>query len=159
MSDSRVSPVGEIVKNKRPYYRPTTVDQRKLLFRVYEETGIVRAAAAAAHVGVGTFYYWRERFEVRGYAALEVVGSHRPHTSPRQLPVGIVEEVKAAKAEHPEWGKQRIADEVRKAHEWQKVVSASEVRRILIRAGLWKQVVRRPKGSSASATPRFPAKQ
>lgn len=159
MSDSREGHASEVIGSKRPYYRPTTADQRKLLFRVYEETGIVRAACTAAHVGVGTFYYWRERFEAGGYAALEVVGSHRPHTYPQQLPNSVVEEVKDAKGEHPEWGRQRIADELRKAHGWEPVVSASEVRRILIEAGMWEAVARPPKGSATPATPSFPAKR
>ncbi len=146
MSDSPAGTTSESGEGKRPYYRPTTVDQRKLLFRCYEETGSASAAARAAHVGVGTFYYWRQRYEAGGYGALEVTGSHRPHTFPRALAASIVEEVKAAKVEHPAWGRRRIADELRKRHDWQAVVSASEVRRTLIAAGLWEQVVRRPKG-------------
>jgi hypothetical protein len=56
-----------------------------------------------------------------------------------------VEAVLAAKQEHPEWGKQRIADELAKAHGWQPLVSPSEVRRMLIEAGLWSQVARDPR--------------
>lgn len=154
MSESPGTMVVKLEQKKRPYYRPTTADQRKQLFRAYEETSSVSAATAAAHVGKSTFYYWRKRFEAGGYAALEVVGSHRPHSSPRQLPAEIVGEVKAAKEEHPDWGRQRIADEIRKAHGWVPMVSASEVRRILVRAGLWTKVAQRPKGVAASATPR-----
>lgn len=154
MSDSAAGSGPEPTGGKRPYYRPTTAGQRKRLFEVYEATGDVRKAAAAAHVGVGTFYYWRKRYEAGGYAALEEPGSHRPHTSPNRLPTSVEEEVKAAKREHPEWGRRRIADEVGKAHGWQPVVSASEVRRVLLAAGLWSQVVRSPKGSGASGTRR-----
>lgn len=85
-------------------------------------------------------YYWRPRFETGGYAALEEVKSHTPHTFANQLPAGIVSEVIAARREHPDWGKRRVADELRKAHAWKAVVSASEVRRILIKAGLWPEV-------------------
>lgn len=159
MSDSPAATASMGSEGKRPYYRPTTADQRKLLFRIYGETGSVRAASAAAHVGIGTFYYWRKRFEAGGYPALEVTGSHRPHTFPQALEASIVEEVKVAKAEHPEWGRRRIAHELGKKHGWQPAVSASEVRRILIEAGLWERVARPPKGSSASATPSFPTKR
>jgi transposase len=127
-------------KGKRPYYRPTTPDQRRRLFEVYEETGIPKKAAAAAHVTVSTLYYWRRRFEEGGYAALGQTRSHRPHTFPNQLPESVRQEVIAAKREKPEWGRQRIADEVRKAHDWQAVISPSEVRRTLVKAGLWPQV-------------------
>lgn len=144
-------------KSKRPYYRPTTADQRKLLFQVYEQTGIARQACRAAHVGFATFYYWLPRFEQGGYAALEEVKSHAPHTFPNELPASIREEVVGAKREHAEWGRQRIADELRKAHNWQPVISASEVRRTLIDAGLWPQVSKpSKKGRRAPATPKSP---
>lgn len=156
MSEDSASPT----EGKRPYYRPTTADQRRRLFEVYEQTDSPRHAAAAAHVGVGTLYYWRERFEEGGYAALEQPRSHRPHTFARQLPESVCQEVIAAKREHPEWGKQRIAGELRKAHGWQAVVSPSEVRRMLIAAGLWPQVARRPKEARlAPATPKSPTRR
>lgn len=156
MSEDSASPT----KGKRPYYRPTTADQRRRLFEVYEETGSPRHAAAAAHVGVGTFSYWRKRFAEGGYAALEQPRSHRPHTFARQLPESVRQEVLAAKREHPEWGKQRLADELRKAHGWQPVVSPSEVRRMLIAAGLWTPVVRPPKAPRPpSATPKRPTRR
>ncbi|MBI2941833.1 MAG: helix-turn-helix domain-containing protein [Chloroflexi bacterium] len=145
MSDtSRASP-NSPGKSKRPYDRPTTADQRKVLFRVYEQTDSPRKACAAAHVGMATFDYWRPRFLAGGYAALEEPLSHMPHTFANQLPARTLEAVVVAKREHPEWGKQRIADELAKAHGWQPLVSASEVRRILIEAGLGHQVARDPK--------------
>lgn len=160
MRDRSGATASQGAEGKRPYYRPTTADQRKLLFRTYRETGSVSGAARAAHVGVGTFYYWRPRFEAGGEAALEVTGSHRPHTFPQALAASLVAEVKDAKVEHPEWGRRRIAHEVGKQHGWQPVVSASAVRRMLIAAGLWEQVACPPKkGAAASATPRFPTKR
>jgi transposase len=150
MSEESTAPTG----GKRPHYRPTTADQRKRLFEVYEQTHSVGQAAAAAHVGSGTYYYWRKRFEQGGYPALERPQSHRPHTFARQLPESVRQDVLAAKRAHPEWGRQRIADELRKAHGWQAVVSPSEVRRMLVEAGLWRLVTRVPKGGRpASATP------
>lgn len=156
MSEESTSATG----GKRPYYRPTTADQRKRLFEVYEETHSVRQAVAAAHVGSGTYYYWRKRFEADGYPGLERPQSHRPHTFARQLPEAVRHEVLAAKQEHPEWGRQRIADELRKAHGWQAVVSPSEVRRMLVEAGLWRRVATAPKGGGpASATPPSPTRR
>jgi len=157
MNDDRAP---DPLAGKRPYFRPTTADQRKLLFAVYEQTDSPRKACEAAHVSIGTFYYWRPRFQDGGYKALEQLGSHRPHTFPRQLPPSVLEEVITAKREHPDWGKQRIADELSKAHGWTPIVSASEVRRILIDAGLWTQVAKPPKkAGSASATPSFPTRR
>jgi len=132
-------------EGKRVAFRPTTASQRELLFRRYEETGSPRLASAAAHVGISTFYYWRKRFVAGGYAALREPRSHTPHTFANRLPEAVVAEVCAAKQEHPAWGRRRIADELRKEHGWQAVVSPSEVRRILIASGLWPEVIRSPK--------------
>jgi transposase len=146
---TRGSPV-----SKRPYFRPTTADRRRLMFSAYEQTGSPRRACAAAHVCLGTFYRWRLRFLAGGYAALDEPGSHRPHSSPQQLPRPSVDEVVAAKRGHPAWGRRRIADELAKGHGWQAVASASQVRRILIAAGLWPERVRSAKeGGRSAATP------
>lgn len=149
-----------VLSRKRPYFRPTTADQRRLAFAVYEQTDSPRKACEAAHLSIGTFYHWRPRFLVGGFAALDQMGSHRPHTFPCQLPGSVREEVIVAKRGHPAWGKQRIADELAKGHGWQAVVSASEVRRILIAAGLWSKVARAPKkGGPASAMPTSPTRR
>ncbi len=156
MSEDSASPT----EGKRPYYRPTTSDQQRRLFEVYQETERPRQAAAAAHVGVSTLYYWRERFEEGGYSALEQPRSHRPHTFARQLPESVRQEVIAAKREHPEWGRRRLAGELRKAHGWQPVVSPSEVRRMLIEVGLWSGVAQAPKGACLTpATPKSPTRR
>ncbi|MFN8453187.1 MAG: hypothetical protein U0401_00700 [Anaerolineae bacterium] len=48
--------------------------------------------------------------------------------------------------EHPNWGKERIVDELAKAHNWQRVISPNTVRRILMGAGQWSQpAAARPK--------------
>src|SRR5579859_6542720 len=82
---------------KQPYFRPTTADQRRLLFEVYERTDDRRQACAAAHVGMATFYYWRPRFLVGGYAALVQPVSHARRTFPDRIPAGIVADVVTAK--------------------------------------------------------------
>ena len=41
---------------------------------------------------------------------------------------------------HPDWGKQSIAHEIAKAHNWVPLVSLNTVRRILRDAGLWIEV-------------------
>ena len=46
----------------------------------------------------------------------------------------------AARREHPEWGKRRIADELAKANNWVALVSPNTVRRILKDAVLWETI-------------------
>ena len=63
---------------KRIYYGETTPQQRKFLFETWEATGNVTQACQKAHVGRGTFYYWKPRFEEQGYAGLEEYASREP---------------------------------------------------------------------------------
>jgi transposase len=121
---------------KRTYFRPTTAQQRRLLFETWETTGDVEVACKQAHVCQGTFYYWKPRFEAGGYAALEKPESHAAK-SPHQTSERIAQQVVAMRQEHPAWGKERIADELAKANNWQRVISPNTVRRILMGAGHW----------------------
>lgn len=121
---------------KRTYYRETTAQQRRLLFETWEATGSVTQACREAHVGRGTFYYWKPRFEQGGYVGLEAFASRAPKEHHRTAPE-IEQQVIAIRCEHAEWGKRRIADELAKANNWVPLVSPNTVRRILKEAGLW----------------------
>lgn len=121
---------------KRTYFPPTTVQQRRLLFEVWEETGDRKEACRRAHVSEGTYYKWKPRFELGGYAALEEPGSHAPH-APQRISPEVEAEVVRMRQASPEWGKQRIADELAKANNWVPVVSVNTVRRVLQDAGFW----------------------
>jgi transposase len=127
---------------KRIHFPLTTAQQRRLLFETWEASGNVTLACRTAHVGRRTFYYWKPRFDAGGYAALDQFASMAPKQPHRTNPT-IEEQVVALRLQHPEWGKQRIADELAKANNWVFVVSPNTVKRILRSAGLW----------SASAAP------
>jgi transposase len=124
-------------KSKRTYFRRTTPQQRRLLFETYERTGNVDEACRVARMARRTFYYWLPRFREGGYAALERERSRAPHRT-RIPPTAeeTVQEVIDYKRVHAEAGYRRIADELRKAHDWQRVISPTQVRRILLKAGL-----------------------
>ena len=124
---------------KRTYYRETTPQQRQLLFETWEMTGSVTQACRKAHVGRGTFYYWKPRFKEQGYAGIAVFASRAPKEHHRIAPE-IEQQVLAARREHPDWGKRRMADELAKANNWVPLVSPNTVRRILEDAGLWQAV-------------------
>src|SRR6266545_4958559 len=121
---------------KRIHFPLTTAPQRRLLFETWQATGNVTLACRTAHVGRRTFYYWKPRFEAGGYAALSQFASMAPK-QPHRTDPSIEQQVVALRQEHPDWGKQRIADELAKANNWVVVVSPNTVKRILRSASLW----------------------
>lgn len=120
----------------RTHFRPTTPQQRRLLFAIWEATGNVTRACRTAHVGRRTFCYWKPRFDVAGYAGLNQVMSSAPKQPARIDPV-IADQVVALREATPTWGKQRSAHELAKAHAWHAVVSANTVKRMLRDAQVW----------------------
>ena len=98
------------MKKKRTYFPPTTAQQRRLLFEVWEETGSIAEACRRAHVCARTFYRWKPRFEAGGYAALEQFQSRAPKTV-HWTPKEVEEQVIDLRRQHPKWGKKRITDE------------------------------------------------
>ena len=125
--------------NKHIHFPQTTAQQRKLLFETWEATGNVSEACRQAHVGRGTFYYWKSRFDEQGYAGLEAFASRAPK-EPHRTPPAIEQKVIRLRGEHPDWGKKRIADELAKGNNWVRLVSPNTVKRILQQAGLWETV-------------------
>jgi transposase len=137
------------MKAKGIYFRPTSAQQRKLLFETWEATGSVSEACGIAHVGRATFYYWKARFKEKGYAGLAVFESRVAHKLNRTDAAleGRVIELRRA---HPDWGKLRIAHELAKEHNWVAVISPNTVRRILNEAGQWSRATEGPKKSNLS---------
>lgn len=133
-------------QRKRVYYRPTTAQQRRRLFEVYEETGDVDLACQQARVARRTFYYWLGRFREGGYAALETLRSRAPHhTRIPPTPQAIVDEVIAYKQQQAQAGYRSISHALRAAHANQPTVSPTQVRRILLKAGLVAAPAAKPK--------------
>ena len=125
--------------NKHIHFPQTTAQQRKLLFETWEATGNVSEACRQAHVGRGTFYYWKPRFDEQGYAGLEAFASRAPK-EPHRTPLAIEQKVIRLRGEHPDWGKKRIVDELATGNNWVRLVSPNTVKRILQQAGLWETV-------------------
>lgn len=124
------------MKKGRIYYPRTTASQRKRLFEVWQEPGNVAQACQQAHVSERTFYHWKGRFEAGGYEALQefaAPGSKEAHRTSAEVEQKVI----ALKRVHPDWGKERIAQELAKPNNWIPLVSPNTVRRILVDAGLW----------------------
>lgn len=130
---------------KRTYFPPTTPQQRKLLFELWDATGNVTEACQKAHVVRGTFYYWKPRFDTDGYAGLETYEAKGPEKGYGRVSPEIEQKVLELHDQHADWGKHRIADEIAKANNWVPLVSPNTVRRILEETGLWKPEERGPK--------------
>lgn len=134
---------------KRIHFPPTTLQQRKLLFETWQTTGSIVEACRKAHVGRGTFYRWKPRFEAAGYAGLEKYAKKGPEKGYGRTSAEIEKKVVEMQDEHGEWGKHRLANEIAKANNWVPLVSPNTVRRILEEAGLWKpDEMRRKKAPS-----------
>ena len=122
--------------NKRIHFPLTTAQQRRLLFETWQATGDVEVACRTAHVGRRTFYTWKPRFLAGGFAALDHFPSRAPkHT--RRTPEPVAAQVIALRQLHPDWGKQRLADELAKTNGWAPLVSPNTIKRILRDASLW----------------------
>jgi transposase len=103
-------------------------------------SGNVSDICRRAHVGRGTFYYWKPRFDEQGYAGLEAFASRAPK-EPCRTALAIVQKVIRLRREHPDWGNNQIADDLAKSNDWVWLVSPNTVKRILQQAGLWETVV------------------
>jgi transposase len=136
---------------KHIHFPLTTAQQRRLLFETWEATGNVTLACRTAHVGRRTFYYWKPRFDAGGYAALESFASAAPK-QPHRTDPSLEQQVIAMRQAHPDWGKQRIADELAKANGWIPLLSPNTVKRILIDAGLSTPQDAAKKGASPPAS-------
>jgi transposase len=122
---------------KRVYFPPTTAQQRELLFETWEQSGNVTAACQKAHVGRGTFYYWKPRFVKNGYAGLEHYEKLGVPPGTGRVAAEIQSKILELHQQHADWGKKRLANEIAKANNWVPQVSPNGVRRVLLEAGEW----------------------
>ena len=86
------------------------------MFETWETTGSVTAACRKAHIGCGTFYYWKARFDSDGYAGVEEYEKKGPEKGYGR--VSEQDEMQALELheQHDDWGKHRIANEIAKAN-------------------------------------------
>ena len=80
---------------------------------VIKDGRTVTETAAAVGVSRQTLHAWLAKYEAAGLEGL-VDGSHRPLSSPGQMPAVVEAAVLEARRRHPSWGPRRIAVELTK---------------------------------------------
>ena len=120
------------------------------MFETWEQSGDKAEACQKAHVGLGTFYKWKPRFEKDGYAGLEKTRKPGVAAGTGRIAPEIERKVIELHKAHKEWGKKRLAAEIAKENNWVPLVSRNCVRRILREAGLWQPETRKPKKSRSN---------
>jgi transposase InsO family protein len=113
----------------------SVAEQRyQAVLAVIKDGRTVKETAAAVGVSRQSLHAWLAKYEAAGLEGL-VDGSHRPRSSPRQMPGAVEAAVLEARRKHPSWGPRRIAVELsRRGEGWS--VTESSVYRCLRRAGL-----------------------
>ena len=127
--------------------QPITNEQKRLLVTNFQQTQSVSVAMRAAGIGARrTAYRWLHRYDAGGEAALQ----RRPHGSKRsnKTPDAISQQVVALAADHPDWGRRRLAEALAQSQP-PTVMGASTVALVLTRAGFWP----RPMVGDVSAPP------
>ena len=120
---------------KRTYFGLSTPQQRKLLFESWEESGSVSQACQKARVSRGLFYYWKPRFDKKGYAGLETFESRVAHKL-NYKDEAIQKRVIELRQQNPDWGKAG-SHKSWPRNNWVPLVSANTVKGILQKANLW----------------------
>lgn len=145
-------------KIPQTYWPRTTFPQRRLMIEIYKETARITLACRIANVCYNTFRLWYSRYLQNKEEGIKQSpprqGWYHPRTTPLHLAQRIIELYK----EHPEWGKESIANYIRKEHNWQPVISPNGVKKVLEREGLWKKLVNPPKKKSKAVHADEPGK-
>jgi transposase len=119
--------------------QPITLQQKRTLIDVYQQTGNMTKAMREAGIhSPRTAYLWWHRYCEEGEAALKPRSNAR-HTQKR-LSDDIVDQICQLRLQEPFWGRRRIAIELTKYY-GQQVASPASVESVLRRADLWEQGV------------------
>ena len=109
------------------------------MIKEYEKTGNISQACKKAKVCASTFYRWYPRYKKKGVDGLKTFESNAPKHHPHKKPKWLEDRVIALTKEHQDWGKRRIAHEIWKENDWERIISPTTVRTIQIRRGVWKR--------------------
>lgn len=91
-----------------PWSTPSTMTQRLLFIRDYE-LGVFSFTELCARYGISreTGYATLARYRQEGRAGL-ADRSRRPHSSPRQTPAILIDQLVEVRRQHPDWGPKKL---------------------------------------------------
>jgi transposase len=119
------------------YYGPTTFLQRKLMMETYLDTHNITKSCRKAGVAINTFRRWYPRYLESGLEGIKKTKSHINKHLER-----INEKYKnraiELKKKHPQWGRRTIAFVICNENNVKKIISPSEVQKVLEKADMWK---------------------
>jgi transposase InsO family protein len=119
-------------------WKQVRVSEERVRFAVEaSKPGACMAALCRQYeVSRQTGYLWLKRYREGGAPAVLAERSRRPDQSPRQAPPEVVQAVKIARQERPDWGARKLAHVMRASHADLPAVSTTTVHRILEREQL-----------------------
>jgi transposase len=124
-------------EERRKYYGPTTFLQRKLMMETYLDTHNITKSCRKAGVAINTFRRWYPRYLESGLEGIKKTKSHINKHLER-----INEKYKnraiELKKKHPQWGRRTIASVICNENNVKKIISPSEVQKVLEKADMWK---------------------
>ena len=122
---------------RRKYRRPTTFLQRKLMMETYLDTHNITKSCRKAGVAINTFRRWYPCYLESGLEGIKKTKSHINKHLER-----INEKYKnraiELKKKHPQWGRRTIASVICNENNVKKIISPSEVQKVLEKADMWK---------------------
>ncbi|OFW50163.1 MAG: hypothetical protein A2163_05265 [Actinobacteria bacterium RBG_13_35_12] len=120
---------------RRKYYGPTTFLQRKLMMKTYLDTHNITKSCRKAGVAINTFRRWYPRYLESGLEGIKKTKSHINKHLER-----INEKYKnraiELKKKHPQWGRRTIASVICNENNVKKIISPSEVQKVLEKADI-----------------------
>jgi transposase len=122
---------------RRKYRRPTTFLQRKLMIETYLDTHNITKSCRKAGVAINTFRRWYPRYLESGLEGIKKPKSHiNKHLE--RINKKYKNRVIELKKKHPHWGRRTIASVICNENNGKKIISPSEVQKVLEKADMWK---------------------
>lgn len=120
--------------NTKAYYPRTTLKQRLIAAKSYLSFGILEAVIRSG-MNKDSVYRWVRRFLEFGEEGLkDKKRTNKPHNFTIQE---IESKILKMHEDHKDWGKQMIADQLKKENNWKPVCSPNTVRAVLMRHNKW----------------------